>query len=130
MSTTRLLLETRVSELRAGDLWLFDGAWVLLTEVTPAAHPDDRVQLLYRQAGETESEFTNPRGNEVAVVKRTPSLPYRRDVLVETLVYHQRTGIKGCHCGWAKPGASHPEHVADVYEEKVQEVRQQGKSLG
>lgn len=33
------------------------------------------------------------------------------------LVYHQRAGIKGCHCGWAVPGASHPEHLIDVLRE-------------
>jgi hypothetical protein len=26
------------------------------------------------------------------------------------LVYHQRDDIKGCTCGWAKPGESHPQH--------------------
>jgi hypothetical protein len=44
---------------------------------------------------------------------------YDRDLLVTVLVYHGRTSIKGCHCGWAKPGASHPEHVADIYEESM-----------
>ena len=32
----------------------------------------------------------------------------------DVLVYHQRAGIKGCHCGWAVLGASHPEHLIDV----------------
>jgi hypothetical protein len=69
---SRVLLETRVSDQRPGDLWLYDGAWVTLAEVTPSPHPGDRVQLWFTQHGETEFEFTNPRGNEVAVVKREP----------------------------------------------------------
>ena len=45
--------------------------------------------------------------------------PYNREVLVETLVYHSRKGITGCRCGWGKLGRSHPEHIADVYEQMV-----------
>lgn len=41
---------------------------------------------------------------------------YRRDALVETLIYHQRADISGCCCGWAVLGRSFAEHVADVYE--------------
>lgn len=41
---------------------------------------------------------------------------YDRDVLVDTLIYHQRTDTSGCHCGWAVLGASYAEHVANVYE--------------
>jgi len=48
-----------------------------------------------------------------------PEVPYRRDVLIEVIVYHQRRDIVGCACGWAVLGASHPEHVATVYEESV-----------
>jgi hypothetical protein len=44
---------------------------------------------------------------------------YDREVLTTVLVYHQRKDIKSCCCGWSKLGASHPEHVADVYEESV-----------
>ncbi len=45
--------------------------------------------------------------------------PYDREVLVDVLVYHGRNGIKGCRCVWADLGRSHPEHVADVYEQRV-----------
>lgn len=41
---------------------------------------------------------------------------YRRPLLVEVLVYHWRTETSGCGCGWGVLGASHAEHVADVYE--------------
>jgi 16S rRNA G1207 methylase RsmC len=44
---------------------------------------------------------------------------YDRAVLVEVLVYHQRTADTGCACGWGVLGASFAEHVADVYEESV-----------
>jgi len=44
---------------------------------------------------------------------------YDRSVMVETLVYHQRRDIEGCACGWSVLGASHAEHVADVYELSV-----------
>jgi len=46
-------------------------------------------------------------------------LPYDRDVLINVLIYHYRRDIKGCGCGWAELGKSHPEHVATVYEESV-----------
>ena len=42
---------------------------------------------------------------------------YSRDVLVDTLVYHQRASIETCTCGWSVLGASHAEHVADIFEE-------------
>jgi hypothetical protein len=45
--------------------------------------------------------------------------PYVRDVLIEVLVYHQRTDATYCACGWSVLGASHAEHVADVYEDSV-----------
>ena len=44
---------------------------------------------------------------------------YSRAVLVEVLIYHQRTNTSGCHCGWGVLGASYAEHVADVYEESM-----------
>lgn len=47
------------------------------------------------------------------------SPPYDRESLVTVLVYHQRKDIRGCCCGWSVLGASHAEHVADVYEESV-----------
>lgn len=43
-------------------------------------------------------------------------VPYDRTVLVEVLVYHWPTATSGCFCGWNVLGASHSEHVADVYE--------------
>ena len=42
---------------------------------------------------------------------------YNRDLLNAVLIYHQRTSIKGCGCGWSRPGASYTEHVVDAYEE-------------
>lgn len=44
---------------------------------------------------------------------------YDRELLVNVLVYHQRTDSSGCGCGWAKLGFSHPEHVVQVFEESV-----------
>lgn len=41
---------------------------------------------------------------------------YDREVLVETVIYHGRSSIEGCHCGWSVLGHSHAEHVADVDE--------------
>lgn len=46
-------------------------------------------------------------------------MPYDRAVLVNVLIYHQRTATSGCGCGWAVLGASHAEHVADVYEQSI-----------
>lgn len=47
-------------------------------------------------------------------------LTYDRGVLINVLVYHWRTNISGCGCGWgdlpAHLGLSHAAHVADVYE--------------
>ena len=50
---------------------------------------------------------------------RIASTPYDRDVLVEVLVYHWPTSTSGCGCGWGVLGASHPKHIAEVYEESV-----------
>lgn len=44
---------------------------------------------------------------------------YNREILVDVIIHHARTSIEGCHCGWAVLGASHAEHVADVYEQAV-----------
>ena len=44
---------------------------------------------------------------------------YDREMLVTVLVHHWRDGIKGCGCGWDELGKSHPEHVADVYEQML-----------
>jgi hypothetical protein len=44
---------------------------------------------------------------------------YARGMLVTVLVYHQRANIGACGCGWSVPGASHAEHIADVYEQAV-----------
>lgn len=46
----------------------------------------------------------------------SPLTSDQRDLLVQTLVYHQATNTSGCHCGWAELGRSHPEHVVGVYE--------------
>jgi hypothetical protein len=45
------------------------------------------------------------------------AIVYSRDVLILTLIYHQRADIDHCGCGWSKLGESHAEHVADVFEE-------------
>ena len=44
---------------------------------------------------------------------------YDSEVLTTVLIYHWPTASSGCHCGWAKLGASFADHVADVYEESV-----------
>lgn len=44
---------------------------------------------------------------------------YDRPTMVQVLVYHQRVDITCCQCGWGVLGASHAEHVADVYEQAV-----------
>lgn len=49
----------------------------------------------------------------------SPEVGYDRKVLVDVFVYHQRTLTAGCACGWSVLGASHAEHVADIYEESV-----------
>lgn len=42
-----------------------------------------------------------------------------REMLIEVLIYHWRKDITSCGCGWAVLGRSHPEHVANVYEQSV-----------
>lgn len=51
--------------------------------------------------------------------KGVPCYPYDREILTEVLVYHQRKSDLGCACGWDILGASHAEHIADVYEESI-----------
>jgi hypothetical protein len=41
---------------------------------------------------------------------------YDRELLVKVMTYHQAKEDSSCICGWAVLGASHPEHVVDVYE--------------
>lgn len=48
-----------------------------------------------------------------------PVLVHDHDVLVETLVYHQRKDDQYCLCGWGELGRSHAEHVAAVYEQAL-----------
>lgn len=47
------------------------------------------------------------------------SVRYERDVLVNVLIYHQRSSLRSCRCGWNILGASHPEHIADEYERAI-----------
>jgi hypothetical protein len=47
------------------------------------------------------------------------ALQYDRSVLVAVLKYHSRKNSSICSCGWAELGRSHPEHIADVYEQLV-----------
>jgi hypothetical protein len=44
------------------------------------------------------------------------SVPYDRTRLVHVLNDHQRHTPAACLCGWSEWGASHAEHIADVYE--------------
>lgn len=43
-------------------------------------------------------------------------IPYDRDVLRDVLIYHQRTSIERCACGWGRWGHSHAERIMEVYE--------------
>lgn len=54
---------------------------------------------------------------------------YDRKILVHVLVYHRPNDDSSCLCGWAVLGASHPEHVADVYEKTMREARTDGASI-
>lgn len=47
-------------------------------------------------------------------------MTYDRKALVAALIYHWRTSTSGCGCGWSVLGASHAEHVADVYEQSAE----------
>jgi hypothetical protein len=46
-------------------------------------------------------------------------MTYDRRLLLDVLIYHQRASDTGCACGWSVLGASHAEHIADVYEESM-----------
>lgn len=47
------------------------------------------------------------------------------NLLVTVLVYHQATNTSGCICGWNILGASHAEHVVDVYEKCLKQANAQ-----
>lgn len=49
-------------------------------------------------------------------------MQYRRDILNNVLIYHQRKNIGECICGWSVLGALHAEHICDVYEATLQEA--------
>ncbi len=63
-----VLIETRVSDVRPGDKWFLEGAWVEVTRVD-VGHPDDRVRVDYL-LDEEDSFDCSYRGFEVAIVKR------------------------------------------------------------
>jgi hypothetical protein len=49
-------------------------------------------------------------------------MKYDRTILIMILVYHYRKTdsiSSGCGCGWNELGKSHPDHVADIYEQSV-----------
>ena len=53
-----------------------------------------------------------------ASVPDGPQVVAGRDRIVirsaaDVLIAHSRTDIRGCHCGWAKLGHSHAQHVAE-----------------
>jgi hypothetical protein len=60
--------DVRVSDIRPGQEWLLDGAWVAVTDVE-VKHPDDRVTIEYEHDGErqTTREY---RGFERAAVRQ------------------------------------------------------------
>lgn len=47
------------------------------------------------------------------------AIRYDREALVDVMIYHWPTLTSGCTCGWGVLGASFPEHVADIYEQKM-----------
>lgn len=47
------------------------------------------------------------------------SIQYDRDILVDTLVHHQRKDSQYCTCGWGVLGMPHSGHIANVYEASV-----------
>lgn len=74
------LIETRVSEIKPGDLWLYDGAWVAVHDVV-VGYPDDRVEIDYTQ--DDEASFANPWGFERAAVKRPDIVHSPHDIDAE-----------------------------------------------
>ena len=79
------LHEIRVSEIRPGDEWLLEGAWVLVTAVD-MGHPDDRVGIGYVIDSEPGWD-RQYRGFEVAVVKRGGNPPLRGEVVQQLASY-------------------------------------------
>lgn len=61
------VFEIRTSDLRHGQEWLLDGAWVRIVNVV-VRHPDDRVAITYEQDGEqvTTREY---RGTDRAAIR-------------------------------------------------------------
>lgn len=53
--------------------------------------------------------------------------PYKRNLLVAVIINHNRINIGNCLCGWNIYDGSHAEHIADVYEEAVKILDEQGK---
>lgn len=58
-------------------------------------------------------------------VDHSERVPYDRAVLTTVLVYHYRKDARFCGCGWGELGRSHPDHVADVYEQSAVERKAQ-----
>ena len=51
--------------------------------------------------------------------KLMEELIHNREILVNVLIYHWRTNTSGCGCGWGVLGASHADHVVEVYEDAL-----------
>lgn len=66
---------------------------------------------------------TVPGGSLLVTRLGAPSsaVRYDRGVLADVLTYHQRKDASSCACGWSVIGASHAEHVTDVYQHSVME---------
>lgn len=129
-SVSEQILREHFGALPGGDGTYVEGA----TYLDGAEDVVGAIMSLYSNGGEDEHpvlkalrlEGMEPQGESresAAVTAQGDPVVYDREVLVEVLVYHWRTKTSGCGCGWAKLGASHPEHVADAYEQAVRAAR-------
>jgi hypothetical protein len=62
------------------------------------------------------ADMVNPRSNS------------RRVLLMDILIRHQRQKDGGCSCGWDAWGESFAAHVADAFEDVLQQARTPGAS--
>jgi hypothetical protein len=47
-------------------------------------------------------------------------MEFNREMMMDVLVYHQRLDVGTCACGWSVIGASHAQHVVEVYELSIE----------
>jgi hypothetical protein len=76
----------------------------------------------YHVGGDAPHHHRGPGAIPVDIVAEVDDKTYSRELLVQTLIAHQRLETGPCCCGWDKVGGAFSEHVADEYEKWIEHL--------